>query len=48
MKNRNFFPAFFLHFWNLHEVCNVVKKNEPHRSYTSEVVDSKTSACLNA
>ena len=43
-----FFAAFSLTFWYLHEISNVLKKNEPHRSIFSGVTDSERWADLNA
>ena len=42
------FCAFLLHFWNLHQVLNILKKNEPHSSSISGVIDSERRAYLNA
>ena len=48
LKNRKFFAAFFLSFFeselNFH--CSE-KKNEPHSSRISEVIDSERCAGLN-
>ena len=38
---------FFLNFSNLHEISNILKKNERYMSNLSEVIDSKTSTYLN-
>ena len=46
-KAKNF-CAFLLHFWNLHQVLNILKKNEPHSSSISGVIDSERRAYLNA
>ena len=47
LKNHIIFASFFLKFWYLHEIFNVVKKkkkNEPHRSSISEIIDSEVYA----
>ena len=28
LKNKRLFPDFFLHFWNVHEVWNILKKKK--------------------
>ena len=48
LKNQKPSAAFFLHFWNLHQIFNVLKKNEPHRSSISGVIASERCAYLNA
>ena len=49
LKNRKIFGAFFFAFLEseLNFQC-FQKKNEPHRSSISEVIDSERCACLNA
>ena len=47
-KKRKSFCRFSLSFWYLHEISNVLKKNEPHRSIISGVIDSERWAYLNA
>ena len=48
-KIRHFFVKFFMHFWNLHSILNILKKRkELHSSSVSEVIDSKRCAYLNA
>ena len=27
LKNKRLFPDFFFHFWNVHELYNILKKN---------------------
>ena len=41
LKNGNLFAAFSLPFWYLHEIYNVLEKNESHRSVISGVIDSE-------
>ena len=50
LNNHRIFAIFFLYFWYLHEICNLLKKkkNEPHRSSISEVIDSGRCVYLNA
>ena len=50
MKNSKVFALFRLHFWNSHEISNVMKKKkkEPHRSSIFEVIDTEICAYLNA
>ena len=38
----------FLHFWNLHQIPNIYKKNEPHSWFISEVIEGKMRGYLNA
>ena len=43
------FCIFFLPFWNLYKISNVLnKRNQSHRSTISEVIDPKRCAYLNA
>ena len=40
---------FLLHFWNLHQVLNNVKKaDQVHSSTISDIIDSERSSYLNA
>ena len=51
LKNHTFFAAFFFFFAFLESTLNFQcseKKNEPHRSSISEVIDPKRCAYLNA
>ena len=44
-KSYTFYANFEMTFWLLREIFNVLKKkNEPHRSSISEVIDSKRCA----
>ena len=50
-KNPSPFAKYFLNFWYLHEISNILKKkkkNDPHRSSISEIIDSGRCAYLNA
>ena len=40
---------FLLHFWNLHQVLNILKKkkDEAHSSTISDIIDSERSSYLN-
>ena len=42
------FYDFLLHFLNLHYILNILKKNEPHSSSISEVIDSQRRVYLKA
>ena len=44
----NFFSKFVLKFRNVHSICKVLKKNEPHTSNSCEVTNSERHAYLNA
>ena len=48
LKNENLFADFSLSSWYLHEISNVLKKNEPHKWIFSGVIDSERWAYLNA
>ena len=48
LKNEKYFWQFSLTSCYLHEIYNVLKKNEPHMSIISGVTDSGRWACLNA
>ena len=42
------FCHFFITFWNLHYILNILGKNEPHSLSISEVIESNRHAYLNA
>ena len=43
------FFNFFLHFWNVHHILDILKKkDEPHSCFISEVIDCKNRGYLNA
>ena len=48
LKNHKFFAAFFCIFGIYIKFPMFWKKNEPHSSSISEVIDSERCACLNA
>ena len=49
LKNYQPFLLFFLKFWNVLDISNVLKKKiKPYRSSFSEVIDSEVRAYLNA
>ena len=47
LKNIKPFAWLYLNFNNLHEIFNVPKKNDPHISTISEVIESEKCADLN-
>ena len=47
LRNHQPIALLPLIFWNVHEVSNVLKKIEAHRSSISEVIDSERGAYLN-
>ena len=47
LKNHGLLTALFMNFRYLHEISNVLKKNELHTSSISELVESERCAYLN-
>ena len=48
LRNQKLFLKFSLRFWNLRKISNIFfKKDVPHSSSISEIIDSETHACLN-
>ena len=47
-KNHKLFAPFFSQFWSLHQISNILKRNEPHRSSICEAIHSRRHAYLNA
>ena len=47
LKKKTHFVNFWLHFWNLHEIYNILKKKEEYPSLiNSEIIATETDVCL--
>ena len=48
LKNKKHFLDFLLHFWNVHEIQNILKKKDEYPSLIiSEIMDCERSGYLN-
>ena len=48
LKNKRLFVHFLLHFWNVHEIYNILKKKHEYPSLTiSEIMDCERGGYLN-
>ena len=48
LKNKRLFVYFLLHFWNVHEIYNILKKKDEYPSLTiSEIMDCERGGYLN-
>ena len=41
LKKERLFMDFLLHFWNVHEIENILKKKEYHSLIIAEIIASK-------
>ena len=47
LKKKTHFVNFWLHFWNLPEIYNILKKKEEYPSLiNSEIIATETDVCL--
>ena len=48
LKNKGLFVDFLLHFWNVHEISNILKKKDEYPSLIiSEILDCERGGYLN-
>ena len=48
LENKRLFVYFLLHFWNVHEIYNILKKKDEYPSLTiSEIMDCERGGYLN-
>ena len=48
LKNKRFFLDFLLHFWNVHEIYSIFKKQDEYPSlFFSEIIDAEKRGYLN-
>ena len=48
LKNKRLFRDFLFHFWNVHEIWNILKKKDEYPSLIiSEIMDCERSGYIN-